>query len=217
MALVFDLDGTLIDSVRDLAATASAVAMAYGGRALSLDEVSLMVGDGAGLLVKRALEAAGVDPETPGALPRFLSMYDERLLDTTVPYQGVPEMLMLASRRARLSVLTNKPLAASERLLDALGLSGYFERVIGGDSSFGRKPAPAALRALGSGAEHVILVGDSPIDAATAEAAGAVFVWARYGFGAARFEAPPETPYVLDAPSDLAAIVDRVLQVHSGH
>ena len=216
MVITFDLDGTLIDSVRDLASTASDLAIAYGGRALSLDEVGLMVGEGASVLVKRALAAAGVDPKTPGALPRFLSMYQQRLLDTTIPYHGVPEMLMLASRRARLSVLTNKPLAASERILDALGLAGYFERVIGGDSPFGRKPDPAALRDLGSGAEHVVMVGDSPIDEATAQAAGSVFVWARYGFGAMRFAAPPDTPYVLDRPSDLAAIVDRVVHVHSG-
>jgi phosphoglycolate phosphatase len=215
-AIVFDLDGTLIDSVRDLATTASDLAVGLGGRALSLDEVSLMVGEGAGLLVKRALAAAGVDPETPGALARFLSMYQQRLLDTTVPYPGVPEALMLASRRARLSVLTNKPLAPSQRILEALGLAPYFERIIGGDGSFGRKPDPAALRELGSGAELLVLVGDSPIDAATAEAAGCVFVWARYGFGAARFDTPPDTPYVLDAAADLLSTIDRLERVFSG-
>jgi phosphoglycolate phosphatase len=110
--IAFDLDGTLVDSVGDLAASASELVSALGGRSLSQDEVALMVGEGAGLLVRRALAAAGLDPDTPGALPRFLEIYDRRLLDTTVAYDGVTEMLLMASRRARLSVVTNKPEAA---------------------------------------------------------------------------------------------------------
>jgi phosphoglycolate phosphatase len=208
--IAFDLDGTLIDSVGDLAASASELATALGGRPLARDEVAMMVGEGAGILVRKALGAAGLDPETPGALARFLEIYDRRLLDTTAPYVGVPEMLTLASRRARLSVLTNKPLAPSRRILDALGLLSYFETVIGGDGELGRKPDADGLRAAASGAAYVMLVGDSPIDWQTASAAGCDFVWARYGFGAARFERPPATPYVIDRPADLAAVLDRV-------
>jgi phosphoglycolate phosphatase len=180
-----------------------------GGRQLERDEVAEMVGEGAGLLVRRALAAAGVDPETPNALARFLEIYDRRLLDTTVAYEGVGEMLDLASRQARLFVLTNKPLAPSRRILEALGLSAFFAEVVGGDSAFGRKPDPSGLRNLSAGAAHVMLIGDSPIDADTAAAANCDFVWARYGFGAQRFERPPETPYVLDRPADFAAIMDR--------
>lgn len=168
-----------------------------------------MVGEGAGVLVRRALEAGGLDPDTPGALPRFLEVYDRRLLDTTFAYDGVADMLMLAARRARLSVLTNKPLAPSQRILEGLGLAEFFDAVIGGDSALGRKPAPDALQSLAGGAEHVLLVGDSPIDWQTAVAAGCDFVWARYGFGAQRFEQPPDTPYVIDRPADLAAVLDR--------
>ncbi len=168
-----------------------------------------MVGEGAGVLVRRALTAAGVDPDTPDALARFLEIYDRRLLETTVAYDGVPEMLQLASRHARLAVLTNKPLAASQRILDGLGLSVFFADVIGGDSPFGRKPDPSGLRSLSSGSPYVMLVGDSPIDADTAAAANCDFVWARYGFGAQRFEEPPDTPFVLDRPQDFAAIFDR--------
>ncbi len=214
--IAFDLDGTLIDSLGDLAASASELVTSLGGRALHHQEVGLMVGDGAGVLVQRALVAAGLDPDTPAALPRFLEIYDRRLLDTTAPYTGVPDMLLLARRRARLSVVTNKPLAPSRRILDALGLSGYFDVVLGGDGADGRKPNPAGLRAAAAAADQVMLVGDSPVDCATADAAGSAFVWARYGFGAQHFEVPPETPYVLERPADFAAVLDRFAAIASG-
>jgi phosphoglycolate phosphatase len=217
MRLVFDLDGTLIDSVGDLSASASDLVTSLGGRPLAQSEVAAMVGEGAGLLVRRALVAAGLDPETPGALPRFLGIYERRLLDTTVPYVGVEDALIMASRRARMAVLTNKPLAPSRRLLEALGLARYFDTVIGGDTAHGRKPDPAGLHALAAGFERVLLVGDSPIDWQTSRAAGCGFAWARYGFGAARFEdSAPDTPYVLDRPADLGAIVDRFDAVMRG-
>ena len=214
--IAFDLDGTLIDSVGDLAAAATELVTSLGGRRLREDEIALMVGEGAGVLVQRALAAAGLDPNHGGALARFLEIYDRRLLDTTVAYDGVPEMLLMASRRARLSVVTNKPLAPSQRVLAALGLGGYFEVIVGGDTAQGRKPNPDGLRAATAGAGQVMLVGDSPIDAATALAADSAFVWARYGFGAQRFEAPPSTPYVLERPADLAAVLDRFVAVTSG-
>jgi phosphoglycolate phosphatase len=214
--IAFDLDGTLIDSVGDLATSASELVTVLGGRPLAADEVVLMVGEGAGILVRKALAAAGLDPDTPGALARFLDIYDRHLFDTTAAYTGVPEMLQLASRRARLSVLTNKPLAPSRRILEGLGLLSFFETVIGGDSELGRKPDPAGLRAAASDADHVVLVGDSPIDWRTAAAAGCDFVWARYGFGAARFDQAPATPYVMDRPADLAAVLDRLRAIRCG-
>jgi phosphoglycolate phosphatase len=214
--VIFDLDGTLIDSVRDLAAAASELVTSLGGRALAVDEVASMVGDGAAVLVRRALDAGGIECDTPDALARFLDIYQRRLLDTTVPYPGVDDMLLLASRRARLAVLTNKPLAPSRRILDGLGLIGYFDEIVGGDGAHGRKPDPAGLRSLSRNTTTVMLVGDSPIDYATATAAGCVFVWARYGFGAARFATPPETPYVLTQPGDFAAVLDRVSAIRSG-
>ncbi len=217
MILVFDLDGTLIDSVGDLASSASELATSLGGRPLGRAEVADMVGEGAGLLVRRALTAAGVNPETPGALSRFLEIYERRLLETTVPYDGVEDALLMASRRCRLAVLTNKPLEPSQRILEALGLSSYFATVIGGDSPHGRKPDPSGLRALTGSAPDALLVGDSPIDWQTAAAAGCSFAWARYGFGAARFDdRVPETEYVLERPSDLGGILDRFAALTTG-
>lgn len=215
MVVVFDLDGTLIDSVGDLAASASDLVTGLGGRPLALDEVATMVGDGAAELVRRALGRAGLLPETPGALPRFLEIYARRLLDTTTPYEGVPDLLTQLSRRARLAVLTNKPLQPSRQILEALGLHGFFGEVLGGDGPHRRKPDPEGLRRL-SGSEPALMVGDSPIDWATAQGAGSAFAWARYGFGAARFTEPPPTPYVLDRPADLVEVFDRFATVMTG-
>jgi phosphoglycolate phosphatase len=218
MFVAFDLDGTLIDSVGDLAASANELALSLGGRPLALDEVADMVGEGAALLVQRALTAAGVDPATPGALARFFEIYDRRLLDQTAPYPGVREMLPIIGRRARMGVLTNKPLGFSQRILRELNLTAFFEDVLGGDGPHPRKPAAAGLLALTAGAtDTVLLVGDSPIDWQTSQNAGCLFAWARYGFGAQRFDGgPPDTPYVLDRPSDLVAVVDRLAAISSG-
>jgi phosphoglycolate phosphatase len=112
--------------------------------------------------------------------------------------------------RGPLAVLTNKPLGPSIGLLEALGLRGFFSRIIGGDSEHGRKPDPAGLRALMTLApgDAIVLVGDSPIDAKTAAAADCPFVFARYGFGAAKFERPPLTPYAIDHARELSMVLE---------
>ena len=165
------------------------------------------------MLVRRALEQSGLDPETPGALDRFLKIYDRRLMDHTVAYPGIHEELGRAMRRGPLAVLTNKPLGPAIGLLEALGVRGFFTRVIGGDGEYGRKPDPRglqALRALAPG-DQIVLIGDSPADALTAVAASCPFVFARYGFGALKFgESPPATPFVVDHPRDLAAVLDLI-------
>jgi phosphoglycolate phosphatase len=185
--LVFDLDGTLIDSRRDLAESVNALVVECGGRELPLDSVTAMVGEGAALLVKRALTAAGLDADIAAALPRFLDLYDERLLAHTQPYPGTREALDSLQRRARLAVLTNKPQHHTDRVLRGLGLVEYFEDVIGGDTAHGRKPDPAGLHYLmaqsGSAAETTIMIGDSAIDLRTARAAGVRLCLVRYGFG----------------------------------
>ena len=148
MIIVFDLDGTLIDSARDLGEAASELVQGYGAPPLSVAQVVTMVGDGAPVLVRRALAQSGLDPETPDALDRFLRIYDRRLMDHTVAYPGIREELARAVRRGPLAVLTNKPLGPAIGLLEALDLRGFFTRIIGGDSEYGRKPDPAGLNAL---------------------------------------------------------------------
>lgn len=213
MIIAFDLDGTLIDSARDLGDSVSELVQSYGAAPLELPEAVAMVGDGAAVLVRRALERSGLDPATAGALDRFMQMYGRRLLNHTAPYPGVRESLALCVRRGPLAVLTNKPLGPSIGLLEALGLRGFFSRIIGGDGEYGRKPDPAGLRALMTLApgDPIVMVGDTPIDSMTAEAASCPFVFARYGFGAVKFgNQPPSTAYVINHARDFAAVLDRI-------
>ena len=206
MILVFDLDGTLIDSARDLADSIGEMLEDYGAAPLPFDQVVQMVGDGAPILVRRALKRSGLNAEPDEALARFLKIYDRRLMDHTTPYDGIAESLALALRYGPLAVLTNKPLGPSIGILEALGLRGFFSRVIGGDSEYGRKPDPAgllSLQALAPG-DQLVMIGDSPADWKTADAAKVPFVFARYGFGASKFGAdPPATPLVIDHPREL--------------
>ena len=185
--IVFDLDGTLVDSKRDLADAANALITELGGSALPEDRIADMVGEGAAVLVRRALTASHLDPDTPDALRRFLALYDERLLNHTALYPGMRDALEALARVASMSVLTNKPARATERMLDGLGIRPLFRDVIGGDTSFGRKPDPAGLAELMARASanpsSTLMVGDSRIDLLTARAAGTHVCLARYGFG----------------------------------
>lgn len=188
--IAFDLDGTLIDSRRDLADSANELIVELGGRPLDEEAIGRMVGEGARVLVRRALTAAGLrDARQP--LARFLEIYDRRLVDHTRAYDGVDDAVCLARRHARVVVLTNKPLAPSLRILDALGLRDLFDEVVGGDNPLGRKPDPAALlalmRAAGASPATTLLVGDSEVDYETAQRAGAKCCLATFGFGFANF------------------------------
>jgi phosphoglycolate phosphatase len=191
--VIFDLDGTLIDSLRDLADSANELLAAYGAAPLEEAAVGRMVGEGAGVLVSRLLEARRLDVPHAEALASYLSIYDRRLLEHTRPYEGVEDALAALATRYRLAVLTNKPAAAAGRVLDALQLSRWFEWIVGGDSPHGRKPAPGALhwlrRESGAPAARTVLVGDSATDVLTGRAAGVRVCVARYGFGFANIPA----------------------------
>jgi phosphoglycolate phosphatase len=184
--IAFDLDGTLIDSLRDLAESTNHLIEELGGRIVPEADLARMIGEGAAVLVRRALAAAGLG-DVPGALARFREIYEGRLLVHTRPYPGIPEALRFASQRARLAVLTNKPTMPSERILEGLELRGFFDAVIGGDGGFPRKPEPASLLALmdraGVGASDTMLVGDSLIDLETARRAMVQCCLASWGFG----------------------------------
>lgn len=210
--VVFDLDGTLIDSRRDLADSANALIEERGGRALPVETITAMVGEGAAVLVRRALTAAALNPDDASALARFLELYDERLLVHTRPYAGIPEALDGIGQGATLAVLTNKPQRHSEAVLRGLDLSDRFTWIIGGDTPFGRKPSPGGLlelvRRADAAIERTILVGDSAIDLRTARAAGSRLCIVRYGFGF-RF-AEPELrgdELVADTPADVERLV----------
>ena len=182
--VVFDLDGTLVDSTADLATAVNAMLGSLGGAPLPLAQVRRAVGDGAASLVARSLKAAGLSQPLETALPVFLDAYRRCLLDTTRLYPGVAETLDALSDRT-LAVLTNKPGDLSRTILAGLGVAGRFARIWGGGDVPGRKPDPAGLqglmRELGAGPAQTVLVGDSPVDVRTARAGGVRFVGVSYG------------------------------------
>lgn len=217
--IVFDLDGTLIDSRTDLVTSANQLVIELGGAALAPDRVVAMIGEGARMLVERALGAAGLSVPVDDALARFLSIYDEHLVDTTLCYPGVPETLGRLARQATLAVLTNKPLAPTVRLLEHLSLAGHFDEVVGGDGPLARKPAPDGLLWLmgraGAAPGATLMVGDSAIDLQTAQSAGVPACLVRYGFGFASVASPAGAariidtfPEVVHAVSEDAACLD---------
>ncbi len=208
---VFDLDGTLVDSRRDIAESANAVLEECGGRPHSEEVIGGMVGDGAALLIARAFAAADV-PLPADALDRFLRVYDGRLLRHTVPYDGITELLDTLSARGTLAVLTNKPIGATQTILDGLGLASHFaDRVLGGDGPHPRKPDAAGLLQLmartGRGAEATLMIGDSVVDFRTAVAARTRACVCRYGFGHHDFPMDELRPFdaVIDRPLALLA------------
>lgn len=211
--VVFDLDGTLVDSRRDLAESANQLLEQCGAPPLAEEAIGRMVGDGAATLVARVFIAANV-PQPVDALPRFLTLYNGRLLRFTIPYPGIPELLAVVQACAKLAVLTNKPLAATRTILDGLDLSRYFgDRVVGGDGPFPRKPSTDGLAHLmasvGVNPATTLLVGDSVIDWRTAHAAGASSCVARYGFGFDGFPADALRPddRLIDRPAELLALL----------
>jgi phosphoglycolate phosphatase len=214
--VVFDLDGTLIDSRKDLADSANQLILELGGSHLPEEAIGQMVGEGAAVLVKRALAAVRV-PETSAALARFLDIYDHRLLVHTRAYDGITEVLQSVRSYARLAVLTNKPARPSDRILVGLGLRELFEEVIGGDGPWPRKPDPASLLAMiersGATQETTLLVGDSITDLETASRAGVRCSLAAYGFGYPSL--PPArltgNEWIANSPSELRDVIERFL------
>jgi phosphoglycolate phosphatase len=209
--LVFDLDGTLVDSVRDLATAVNEALerAAPGTPPLSLAEVRAFVGEGARVLVERSLKRARVDRTVDELLPLFLETYRRHLLDTTRLYPGVSEALD-RMRGLMLAVLTNKPGDLSRRILEGLGVASRFARIWGPEDARDRKPGPDGLqrlmRELGMEAAQTAMVGDSPIDVATGRAAGALTVGVTYGLDPEALRADP--PEIL--VGDLRELADRL-------
>jgi phosphoglycolate phosphatase len=210
--LVFDLDGTLVDSAEDLAdaINAALAALEPGTRPLPTPLVRSLIGSGARNLVARSLAAAGLERPLDEVLPVFLRHYQGCLLVKTRPYPGVVEALDRLADRT-LAVLTNKPGDMSRAILAGLGLLPRFFRVYGAGDVPTRKPDPAGLSRLLEEARvpagDAVIVGDSAIDVRTGRAAGVSSVGVTYGFDAESFSADPPD-ILLD---DLRALPDRLL------
>ncbi len=187
-ALVFDLDGTLVDSLPDLAAALATTWREIGAPPLPREQVRRMIGDGTSALVARALAASGLPPTMLSeCLARFLALYEAAPVALSHAYPDV--MDTLAALRAdgrRLAVCTNKPQRATMAVLRGVGLDGFFAAIVGGDALAVKKPDPAhllaAIAGLGATASDAVMIGDNEHDVAAAKAAGVPVVLVRYGY-----------------------------------
>lgn len=201
--VVFDLDGTLVDSSEDLTAAVNAAiaAVAPGTLPLPASRVRCLIGSGARNLVSRSLAEARIPRPVEEILPLFLESYGRCLLERTRLYPGVEEALEHLKDRT-LAVLSNKPGDMSRAILEGLGVAARFARIYGGGDVPGKKPDPAGLRLLLDetvvGPAEAVIVGDSAIDVRTGRAAGVRTVGVSYGFDAESFEADPPDLRVCD-------------------
>jgi phosphoglycolate phosphatase len=185
--LLLDLDGTLVDTVPDLAAAVNRLMASRGLAPFSQRETASMVGDGASVLVSRAFAGRGMTPDSR-AIADFLADYETHAAVDSRPYPGIPELLRhLAVAGWKLAVCTNKPEAAARALLEALGLMHLLSGVGGGDSFPVRKPDPehllATLRLAGGDPAETVMVGDHANDVVAARGAGVKSVFVTWGYG----------------------------------
>jgi phosphoglycolate phosphatase len=202
-AIVFDLDGTLIDSLPDLAASVNVVLAARGLPALPSARIEKMIGDGARMLVTRAFAASGAEM-TEADLDHFLNYYTAHAADETAPYPGIEATLQeLHAAGHKLAVCTNKPAAAAREVLAALNLDRYFATITGGDSTQFRKPDPrhlaATLESLGT--SSAVMIGDHHNDMAVAAGCNIPGIFAAWGYGHAT------SPYIANAATELPGII----------
>ena len=185
-AVVFDLDGTLVDSSPDLATAVNRLRGELGLVAVARPVVVSWIGEGARRLVERATAGAALDLDA--ALERFLLLYEAVCTAATRPYAGVDEMLSRLAGDHRLALLTNKPERMTRAIVGHFGWSGRFDPLVAGDTLPFRKPDPRGLLAIAAELEveagALALVGDSRIDERTAFAAGARFLWVDWGYAA---------------------------------
>lgn len=216
--LIFDLDGTLIDSKLDLALSVNAARHRLGLNPLDHERIFGYVGQGASMLIRRSLGEGASEEAAATALEHFLAYYKAHMLDHTVPYPGVREALEELARRGfgqnpgrPMAVLTNKPERFSKMILQGLRLDGYFIRVYGGNSFERKKPDPVGVDVLlgdfGVRPREAMVVGDSEIDVQTARNAGTWACGVTYGLGSHRLaEYPPDL--LLDSLAELPPYLD---------
>ena len=209
--LVFDLDGTLIDSRLDLIHSVNAMLRHIDRPALDGDVIASYVGDGAPALVRRALVDTDDEAFVRGALEYFLGYYRLHKLDHTTVYEGIPEVLSGLAHPSNglhrsMAVLSNKPVNPSRDIVRALGLGDFFVRVYGGNSFTTKKPDPLGVRTIlqetGVAADEALMIGDSSIDVLTGRNAGLWTCGVTYGFAPRSLqEVPPDV--LIESPRDL--------------
>jgi phosphoglycolate phosphatase len=214
--LIFDLDGTLVDSRQDLANSVNAMLRHYGKHELDSDVIASYIGNGAPMLVRRSLGDPDDEQFVQEALLYFMAYYREHKLDHTYVYEGVMDSLeaIVKGRNGRdevkMAVLSNKPVGPSRAIVEALGLGKYFFQVYGGNSFHTKKPDPAGVQALldesGAGVKETVIIGDSDVDVITARNSGIYSLGVRYGLSPHTLEdAPPDV--LIDHPTELVEVL----------
>jgi phosphoglycolate phosphatase len=214
--LIFDLDGTLIDSQTDLALSVNATRERLGLSPLTTPVIASYVGQGVSVLVQRALQGEVPEEETENAIVFFKAYYRRHMLDHTIAYPGVLEALDALSDRT-LAVLTNKPVNFSRGILDGLGMLSRFSFVYGGDSFDRKKPDPVGVLRMmedtGRNRAETLMVGDSDVDVETGRNAGIWSCGVSYGIGSKSLEkAAPD--FIVDNLRDLSSLLKRKQQSH---
>ncbi len=207
--LIFDLDGTLVDSKTDLTASVNHIRNRFDLPVLPEDEIAGFIGDGAFMMIRRALAGKATESSVQEGLRMFLSYYRAHMLDSTALYPGVLETLDRLDG-CTLAVLTNKPVRFSCAMLDRLGIYSRFAAVYGGNSFDQKKPDPAGVYQILSDTkgrrERAWIIGDSAVDVLTGRNAGIKTCGVTYGYAAATFkEAPPD--FLIDSFPDLEGLV----------
>jgi phosphoglycolate phosphatase len=211
--LIFDLDGTLIDSKKDLVQAVNAARREMGLGPLADETIASYVGNGAPVLIRRVMGPEASEEECSRALELFIAYYTEHRLDHTTLYPGVREALdELRERGHSLAVLTNKPVRISRLIVEGLGLGELFFQVYGGNSFAEKKPSPVGVEALmresGIGPGRTVMIGDSGVDVRTARNAGITAVGVAFGFQPGALENDPPD-YLLDDMRQLVPIVEN--------
>ena len=214
IALVFDLDGTLVDSLPDLRAALNEMLRGLARHELSADQVRRMIGDGTHALVERALRATGEVAELENAHQRFLTFYQAMPTRLSRLYPRVATTLRsLTESGARLGICTNKQQTATFAVLEGFNIAKYFEVIVGGDVVSFRKPDPrhllAALEQLGASPDEAVMVGDSENDYAAGRGAGAAVILMRYGYLRVLAETLAPDAW-LDRFADIPPALDRI-------
>jgi phosphoglycolate phosphatase len=211
--LVLDLDGTLVDSLPDITACLNRSLARHGLAPFEPAEVATMVGDGGGVLVRRAYGARGADAGEE-AIASFIAEYTAHVADASVPYPGTTDALLrLQAAGWQLAVCTNKPELAARALLQKLGLEGAFSAVCGGDSFPVRKPHPdhllRTIQAAAGDRRHSVMAGDHANDVAAAIGAGVPCIYAAWGYG--RPEMREGAALVARSISELPDLAEQLL------
>lgn len=212
--IVFDLDGTLIDSRADLVQSVNAMLRHFQRHELPADVIASYIGDGAGMLVRRALGDPDDQSLIDSAEKYFLDYYREHKLDNTYVYPGalaVLDALQQHPRQPRVALLSNKPVHPSRAICEALGLAACMFRIYGGNSFSTKKPDPLGLETLmreAKAAPHqTVMIGDSDVDVLTAKNTGAWSIGCSYGLSPHTLDiAPPDV--LISTPSDLMQVLD---------